>query len=128
MRCGYCGKPYGRPVKVCPHCGQDPGSGVFQTSTILIATEKGKSVYGSVAEVPPGLRTKLTKYTTGTNAGMVIIADRRGRQEIARALQRDEIPSAPAKAVDRLRRWAPVALLVFVALAAAVAALRWLAH
>jgi len=116
MNCGYCGRPIHQGERVCPHCGRDPFSGVYQTSTILIATAKGKAVYNSVPEVPPRLRVKLVRSTTGSNAGTIIIADRRGRREIAAALRRSggESPARPAR---QWRRWALALLPALVALA-----------
>ncbi len=87
MTCGYCGKALQRTASKCPHCGQDPGSGVYQTSRILIATGGRRKMYESVASVPPPLRAQLMKCTTGTNSGTILIADRRGRGEIAKALR-----------------------------------------
>jgi hypothetical protein len=43
------------------------------------------SVYRKLEEVPPRLRTKLVKSTAGANAGTVLIADRRGAQELLRS-------------------------------------------
>jgi hypothetical protein len=44
-------------------------------------------VYRSVDEVPPRLRTKLLKSTNGTNSATILIADQRGRKEIAKAMK-----------------------------------------
>jgi hypothetical protein len=40
-----------------------------------------------VEEVPAGLRSQLVKSTNGTNSATILIADRRGRQEIAKAMR-----------------------------------------
>jgi hypothetical protein len=40
-----------------------------------------------VEEVPDGLRSRLMKSTNGSNSATILIADRRGRQEIARAMR-----------------------------------------
>jgi hypothetical protein len=62
-------------------------SGVFQTSTVLIAAAGAEMVYRSMDEVPRPLRTKLLKSTNSPNAATILIADRRGRQEIARVMR-----------------------------------------
>jgi hypothetical protein len=58
-----------------------------KTSTILIATGKATKVYHSVADVPPSLRRKLLKSTSGVNSAVVLIADEGGRREILRSLR-----------------------------------------
>jgi hypothetical protein len=37
--------------------------------------------------VPPGLRKKLEQSTNGMNSATILIADRRGREEIVRAIR-----------------------------------------
>lgn len=59
--------------------------GTVKTSTILIGAGKRLSIYRKLEEVPPRLRSKLVKSTAGSNAGTVLIADRRGAQELLRA-------------------------------------------
>ncbi len=44
-------------------------------------------MYRSVEEIPPVLRRKLHQTTRGLNSGTILIADRRGREELLRALQ-----------------------------------------
>jgi hypothetical protein len=56
--------------------------GTIRTSAILIAAGRDFSVYRKLDEVPPQLRSKLVKSTAGANAGTVLIADRRGAQEL----------------------------------------------
>jgi hypothetical protein len=58
-----------------------------RTSTIFIATGQETRVYRSIEEVPPALRRKLSEYTRGMNAATILIADKRGREELVRALQ-----------------------------------------
>jgi hypothetical protein len=60
---------------------------IARTSTIFIATGTGTHVYRSMAEVPPPLRRKLHSSTTGMNSATILIADKRGREELVRALQ-----------------------------------------
>jgi hypothetical protein len=58
-----------------------------RTSTIFIATADDTRVYRSVEEIPPPLRRKLRQTTRGLNSATILIADRRGREELVRALQ-----------------------------------------
>lgn len=58
-----------------------------KSSTIFISVGTQTKVYRSVDEVPPRLRKKLHDSTNGLNAATILIADRKGREEIVRALQ-----------------------------------------
>lgn len=57
-----------------------------KTSTIFIAKGDKTRVYRSVSEVPAPLRKELEESTNSFNSATILIADRRGRQEIVRAL------------------------------------------
>ena len=57
-----------------------------KTSTIFIAKGGKTQVYRSVSEVPPRLRKELEESTNSFNSATILIADRRGREEIIRAL------------------------------------------
>jgi hypothetical protein len=89
MNCTRCKKNYGTDVARCPHCGEpNPElSGLFQTSTVLISAGGADLVYRSLDEVPARLRTKLLKSTNGANSATILIADRRGRKEISKAMR-----------------------------------------
>lgn len=58
----------------------------FKTSTIFIGKGEQTHVFHSVNEVPQGLRKELEESTNGFNSATILIADRRGREEIRRAL------------------------------------------
>jgi hypothetical protein len=60
---------------------------VFQTSTVLISAQGADMVYRSVEEIPPPLRSKLLESTNNPNSRTILIADRRGRKEIANAMR-----------------------------------------
>ena len=60
---------------------------MYQTSTVLISTSGSEKVYRSVQDVPVALRTQLLKSTNGANSATILIADRRGRKEIAKAMR-----------------------------------------
>jgi hypothetical protein len=89
MTCKRCRKTFDEDAARCPNCGQSnpERSGVFQSSTVLISSGGAETVYRSVEEVPAGLRTRLVKSTNGSNSATILIADRRGRREIARAMR-----------------------------------------
>lgn len=74
------------------------GGGTVRTSTILISAGRKLSVYRKLDEVPPGLRSKLVKSTAGANAGTVLIADRRGAQELLRENVRSLLERRHARA------------------------------
>lgn len=57
-----------------------------KTSTIFIAKGDRTHVYRSVSEVPPRLRKELEESTNSFNSATILIADRKGREEIVRAL------------------------------------------
>lgn len=90
MTCPRCRKKIARDAARCPNCGEanPKASGLFQTSTVLISADGADMVYRSVDEVPAGLRTRLLKSTNGNNSATILIADRRGRKEIARAMRK----------------------------------------
>lgn len=58
-----------------------------KSSTIFIATNDETRVFRSVREVPPELRKRLEQTTSGANSATILIADKRGREELVRALQ-----------------------------------------
>ena len=60
-----------------------------RSSTIFIATGNGTRVYRALDEVPPVLRRKLVQSTHGMNSATILIADKRGREELVRALRGD---------------------------------------
>jgi hypothetical protein len=94
MTCSRCGKNFDEVEARCPHCGEIKAgaSGLFQTSTVLISAGGADLVYRSVEEIPSGLRTRLLKSTSGGNSGTILIADRRGREEIAKTM--GKLPNA----------------------------------
>ena len=57
-----------------------------KTSTIFIAKRGPTQVYRSVGEIPAKLRKELEESTNSFNSATILIADRRGREEILRAL------------------------------------------
>jgi len=59
----------------------------IRTSTIFIATGEKTKVYRNLKDVPPNLRRKLVQSTSGANSATILIADRGGRRELARAVR-----------------------------------------
>jgi hypothetical protein len=59
----------------------------IRSSTIFIAIGDETRVYRSVDEIPAALRQKLEQTTNGLNSATILIADRRGREEIVRAIR-----------------------------------------
>jgi hypothetical protein len=116
MVCRRCRKKIEDFETRCPHCGDvnEKASGMFQTSTVLISASGTDQVYRSVDEVPAGLRTRLLKSTNGANSATILIADRRGRQEIAKAMR--NMPGTVQ------RRW----MQTLMATEAATSAMEWL--
>ena len=105
-RCPSCGMAYARTTSV-----------VMKTSAVLIAAGGGRQVYRSVQEVPPSLRKMLQDSTSGANSATILIADRRGKEEIAKALDRvaDPRPATGEGTAARLlglswRNWLGVGL------------------
>lgn len=99
IHCSKCRRSFDEEHAKCPHCGQPnpDAAGLFQTSTVVISAGGSHKVYRSVDEVPVSLRSKLIKSTNGANSATILIADRRGRKQIARVMR-----SLPASAQRRL--------------------------
>lgn len=58
-----------------------------RSSTIFIATADKTRVYRSVNDIPLALRRKLQQSTNGINSATILIADKRGQEELIRSLQ-----------------------------------------
>ncbi|MBV9305709.1 MAG: hypothetical protein JOZ45_06205 [Acidobacteriaceae bacterium] len=68
-------------------------------------------MFHSVEEVPPALRQRLQESTRSLNAATILIADKRGREELVRALQGEpsEVKCRLAEAI-RARQLQSIAL------------------
>lgn len=106
MMCRRCKSSYeGERHKTCPHCGEPrprPRPRFLKTSAILIAEGSARRFYRTMDEVPAPLRSKLLKSTNGANSATILIADRKGREEIAKAVRR--MPARSARAVPAVLR------------------------
>jgi len=125
MICPECNQSFEAKAGSCPRCGA--AKGVVKTSTILISSGGTRKVYRSVNDVPDRLRQQLVRSTNGLNSATIVIADRQGRKEIAKAIRNlpgtvkpDQAVAAPAPKLPlSVVRSAAAILLV------AVAALVW---
>jgi hypothetical protein len=85
-----------------------------KTSTIFISVGEKTKVYRSVNDVPPPLRKKLEQSTNGINSATILIADRRGREEIVKAIRglpsgvQSRLTSSIAPTQDRPKPESPV--------------------
>ena len=76
--------------------------GLIRTSSVLIASGDCHAVYASVHDVPERLRQRLEASTTGRNSGTIVIADRRGKEEIEKAARFQRISQAPLRSPSRV--------------------------
>jgi len=79
----------------CPRCGAIKG--IVKSSTILISAGETQNVYRSVEEVPDSLKRQLLRSTSGLNSATIVIADREGRKEIAKAIRNLPASENPAE-------------------------------
>jgi hypothetical protein len=111
----------------CPRCGVVKG--IVKSSTILISAGETQNVYRSVEEVPDSLKRQLLRSTSGLNSATIVIADREGRKEIAKAIR--NLPAQENPPLPRSARLRPAFLhvigvvLLFAALALIWFIFRW---
>ena len=77
-----------------------------RSATIFIATGEETRVYRSVDEIPAQLRRKMVETTRGMNSATILIADKRGREELVRALQ-GRRSAVECRLVDTIRARQP---------------------
>lgn len=108
----------------------------LKTSTIVIAKGGRTRIYHSPGEIPQRLRKELEDSTNGFNSATILIADRRGREEIRRALSGlptalrtrlapsldSRAPERPAAPVETVGWWRLHGLKLAAGLAALAAA------
>lgn len=140
MNCSRCRAKYGQDASNCPHCGEPNRklSGVVRTSIVLVSSGGEDLVFRTVDEVPSRLRTKLLRSTNGSNSATILIADRRGRKQVAKALralpgpaQRRLIHNALGRGAASAAEWltparkrAALAVLLLLALLTVIAVFR----
>ena len=96
----------------------------MKTSAVLVAKGERTAIFPSVKDVPEPLRTEVIRATSGHNSGTLVIADRRGKEEIERAA-RLELARQKAENERMRMNWRKV-IPVFVS-ALIVGAGAWLA-
>jgi hypothetical protein len=75
----------------------------LKTSTIFVAVGQRTNVYRSLDDMPESLRRKVVQTTSGSNSATILIADRRGKDELVRAIQ--GLPSSiPLRVTAEARR------------------------
>src|ERR1700691_5902513 len=128
MNCRRCRKEFDEVEGlICPYCGAAHAlakSGVMKSSTILISVGETDAVYRSVKEVPAPLRRKLLKSTNGLNSATILIADRKGREEIARAIR--NLPSSLQRRFLKPLREDPEGVAAWLSRPGVKAAIAWL--
>jgi hypothetical protein len=128
VTCPSCQEPIGAVARSCPYCGAKIvrlETAVLKTSAVLVAKGETTSVFSSVKEIPEPLRTEVVKATNGPQSGTLVIADRRGKEEIERAAQIEVArrqPDLPRIARLNWRRAAPAVISALI-----VGAGAWLA-
>jgi len=124
MLCPECNRSFEGPAGACPRCGG--AKGVVKTSTILISSGESQTVYRSVEEVPDSLKRQLIRSTNGLNSATIVIADRQGRKEIAKAIRNLPGPVGLDPAVNRARpRLVTAAQVIGLLALAAASAIVW---
>ena len=84
MICPHCEFEFDAPAAHCPECGiriVRKISGIVKTSTVMIATGDENNFYRSLQDVPESLRRQLIETTNSENSGMIVIADRAGKEQ-----------------------------------------------
>jgi len=93
MTCPKCHSAFERANGVCPECGVRllrNVSGVMKTSAVMIAARGEHGFYRSVQDVPEPLRTQLIETTSSQNSGIIVIADRAGKEQLTHVMARRE--------------------------------------
>jgi len=125
MLCPGCKRRFEGDAGFCPRCGAVKG--VVKTSTILIASGEQRSVYRSVEDVPDALKRELIRSTNGLNSATIVIADRQGRKEIAKAIR--NLPGPVMSRTDKpsasRRVWPVVLQTIGVLVVLGAGALVW---
>lgn len=93
MTCPKCHSELDHAGGRCPECGvrlMRNVSGVMKTSAVVIAARGERGFYRSVQEVPEPLRTQLIETTSSPNSGIIVIADRAGKEQLTQVMARRE--------------------------------------
>jgi hypothetical protein len=60
----------------------------YKTSTILVSTGRRTRVFKSMEDMPARLRKRVSENMAGPNSRTLVVADRRGREYLLKALNR----------------------------------------
>ena len=99
MICPHCQFEFDAPAAHCPECGIRiirKISGMVKTATIVIGTGRENNFYRSVQDVPESLRRRLIESTNSENSGMIVIADRAGKEQWTEIIAHREAREAQA--------------------------------
>ena len=103
MTCPRCHSEFDNRDGACPECGirlVRNVSGVMKTSAVMIAARGESGFYHSVQDVPEPLRTQLIETTTSPNSGIIVIADRAGKEQLTQVMARREARGEGTREVD----------------------------
>ncbi len=103
---------------------------VLKTSRIIVDTDKGKSVFRSLADCPPDVKRRVRETVPGPDACTILIANKEAYEAIrppARTLDALPDEEAPRPRAD-LPRWQVRALWLLAAVATLVSLLAWAMH
>jgi predicted LPLAT superfamily acyltransferase len=147
MICPHCEFEFDTPAAHCPECGiriVRKISGIVKTSTVMIATGNENNFYRSLQDVPEALRRQLIETTNSENSGMIVIADRAGKEQWTEivahreaqqsvAVQPESLASveetaAPARGFAGLSWSAWAGVLLFLAAGAMIASMFQVFH
>jgi hypothetical protein len=84
----------------------------MKTSAVLIAAGAERGFYRSVQEVPEPLRTQLIETTSSPNSGIIVIADKAGKEQLTQVLARREAGAEDAPAVPQEKPAPPAAMRI----------------
>lgn len=93
MICPHCQHEFDVPAGNCPQCGVRivrKVSGIVKTSTVMVSAGNEHAFYRSVQDVPELLRKRLIESTNSENSGMIVIADRAGKEQWTEVVARRE--------------------------------------
>ena len=102
MICPHCQSQFETASANCPVCGiriVRKISGIVKTSTVMIAAGEESTFYRSVQDVPELLRRRLIETTNSENSGMIVIADRAGKEQWTEIVARREAQQAQSVSV-----------------------------
>jgi hypothetical protein len=103
MICPHCQSQFETAPATCPECGiriVRRISGIVRTSTVMIAAGEESNFYRSVQDVPETLRRQLIETTNSENSGMIVIADRAGKEQWTEIVARRGARPAEAASVE----------------------------